>query len=121
MPAVNTCMGCHTIVAAQRPEIQKLAKYYNEKRPIPWVHIHKVPEYVHFPHVRHYADKDHCQKRIHRAHRQEIAFHLHGRPRRLRGRGAGDAAGAQEAVLGRESQLLGLDHRSARRAAPVER
>src|SRR6478672_11908202 len=51
MPAVNTCMGCHTIILAQRPEIPKLAKYSAEKRPIPWVRIHKVPEYVHFPHV----------------------------------------------------------------------
>lgn len=61
MPAVNTCMGCHTIVAAQKPEIQKLAKYYNEKRPIPWVRIHKVPEYVQFPHVRHVNAGVTCQ------------------------------------------------------------
>lgn len=61
MPAVNTCMGCHTIVAAQRPEIQKLAKYYADKRPIPWVRIHKVPEYVQFPHVRHVNAGVTCQ------------------------------------------------------------
>ena len=61
MPAVNTCMGCHTIVAAQRPEIQKLAKYAADKRPVPWVRIHKVPEYVHFPHVRHVNAGVTCQ------------------------------------------------------------
>lgn len=61
MPAMNTCMGCHTIVAAQRPEIQKLAKYNAEKRPVPWVRIHKVPEYVHFPHVRHVNAGVTCQ------------------------------------------------------------
>jgi hypothetical protein len=61
MPAVNTCMGCHTIVAAAKPEIQKLAKYAADKRPIPWVRIHKVPEYVHFPHVRHVNAGVTCQ------------------------------------------------------------
>ncbi|HKP14793.1 MAG TPA: cytochrome c3 family protein [Gemmatimonadaceae bacterium] len=61
MPAVNTCMGCHMVVAAQRPEIQKLAKFAADKRPIPWVRIHKVPEYVHFPHVRHVNAGVTCQ------------------------------------------------------------
>lgn len=61
MPAVNTCMGCHTIVGAAKPEIQKLAKYAADKRPIPWVRIHKVPEYVHFPHVRHVNAGVTCQ------------------------------------------------------------
>ena len=61
MPAVNTCMGCHLIVAAGKPEIQKLAKYYNAKKPVPWVRIHKVPEYVHFPHVRHVNAGVTCQ------------------------------------------------------------
>ena len=61
MPAVSTCMGCHTIVAAGKPEIVKLTKYYNDKRPVPWVRIHKVPEYVHFPHVRHVNAGVTCQ------------------------------------------------------------
>jgi hypothetical protein len=61
MPAVNTCMGCHLIVAAAKPEIKKLAKYAADKRPIPWVRIHKVPEYVHFPHVRHVNAGVTCQ------------------------------------------------------------
>jgi hypothetical protein len=61
MPAVATCMGCHTIVGATRPEIQKLAKYSADKRPVPWVRIHKVPEYVHFPHVRHVNAGVTCQ------------------------------------------------------------
>ena len=61
MPAVSTCMGCHTIVAAGKPEIQKLAKYYAAKKPVPWVRIHKVPEYVHFPHVRHVNAGVTCQ------------------------------------------------------------
>jgi hypothetical protein len=65
MPAVATCMGCHLVVRADRPEIQKLAKYYNfgqaGAKPVPWVRIHKVPEYVRFPHMRHVNAGVTCQ------------------------------------------------------------
>lgn len=80
MPAVSTCLGCHNLAAvgpnrpavAGRParkstEIQKLLDGYSTsgmnppKRPIPWVRIHKVPEYVHFPHMRHVNAGVTCQ------------------------------------------------------------
>lgn len=61
LPAVSTCMGCHTIVGLDRPEIQKLNKYAAAKQPVPWVRVHKVPEYVHFPHVRHVNAGVTCQ------------------------------------------------------------
>ncbi len=61
LPAVGTCMGCHTLVATDRPEIKKLTEYYNKKQPVPWVRVHKVPEYVHFPHMRHVNAGVTCQ------------------------------------------------------------
>src|SRR5688500_15538348 len=46
MPAVSTCMGCHLVARADRPEIQKLAKYYanGQGKPVPWGRINRVPE-----------------------------------------------------------------------------
>ena len=61
MPAVNTCMGCHLIVGAQKPEIQKLQKFWADSTPIPWVRVHKVPDYVQFPHMRHVNGGVTCQ------------------------------------------------------------
>jgi hypothetical protein len=61
LPAVGTCMGCHTIIGGDRPEIKKLTEYYNKKQPVPWVRVHKVPEYVHFPHMRHVNAGVTCQ------------------------------------------------------------
>ena len=61
LPAVGTCMGCHAIVGGDRPEIKKLTEYYNKKQPVPWVRVHKVPEYVHFPHMRHVNAGVTCQ------------------------------------------------------------
>ena len=71
MPAVGTCMGCHSLVKG-RPntrtaaEIKKLDRYWNpanpaRSRPIPWVRIHKVPDYVNFPHMRHVSAGVSCQ------------------------------------------------------------
>ena len=77
LPAVGTCMGCHTLIGPQRPamnglpkrtsvEIKKLQDYapigQPEKwKPIEWVRIHKLPEYVHFPHMRHVNAGVTCQ------------------------------------------------------------
>ncbi|MBM4195085.1 MAG: cytochrome C [Gemmatimonadetes bacterium] len=61
LPSVSTCMGCHTLVAGDRPEIKKLAEYAAKQQPVPWVRIHKVPEYVHFPHMRHVNAGVTCQ------------------------------------------------------------
>ena len=67
MPAVGTCMGCHTLVKARgSAEIKKLDRYWNvadptKSKPIPWVRIHKVPDYVNFPHMRHVSAGVTCQ------------------------------------------------------------
>jgi Cytochrome c7 and related cytochrome c len=77
LPAVSTCMGCHTIIGPSRPaldgkparvseEIKKLQAFAPIGQPdkwkaIPWVRIHKLPEYVHFPHMRHVNAGVTCQ------------------------------------------------------------
>jgi len=61
IPSVSRCMGCHKITAADRPEVQKLAGFFNTNKPIPWVRIFKVPEYVYFPHKAHVRANVKCQ------------------------------------------------------------
>lgn len=61
MPAMSTCMGCHTVAGVAKPEIQKLAGYWNRKQPVPWVRIHQLPKYVKFPHMRHVGAGVSCQ------------------------------------------------------------
>ena len=57
IPSPDVCMNCHTIARKDTPEIQKLTKYYEEKRPIQWKRIHRVPEFVYFNHSAH-VNKD---------------------------------------------------------------
>lgn len=67
MPSTGTCMGCHTIIKVNNsPEIKKLEAYWHptdetKRRPVPWVRIHKVPDYVNFPHMRHVNAGVTCQ------------------------------------------------------------
>jgi hypothetical protein len=76
LPAVGTCMGCHQVVRGPRPAIEGIADRDtaslnqllayatgtpNQWKPIPWVRIHKLPEYVHFPHMRHVNAGVTCQ------------------------------------------------------------
>jgi len=73
LPAVGTCMGCHLLVGPNRPDsthpgqfrksvgIQKLWEYNSKRQAIPWVRIHKVPDYVQFPHMRHVNAGVTCQ------------------------------------------------------------
>ena len=57
IPSVETCMGCHLVVAGgdstSRVEIKKVVTAWNEKQPIEWVRIHAVARHAHFPHQRH--------------------------------------------------------------------
>jgi hypothetical protein len=53
IPAVSTCMNCHTISRKTRPEIIKLKKFSDEGTPIPWKRVHRVPDYAYFNHSVH--------------------------------------------------------------------
>lgn len=53
VPSVKRCMGCHSVIKTDSPLIEKLTSYWNNKRPIPWVKVHNLPDHVYFPHKRH--------------------------------------------------------------------
>lgn len=53
VPALSTCVNCHTVARRDKPEIVKLFDYYDNNKPLPWKRIHKVPDYVYFNHSVH--------------------------------------------------------------------
>lgn len=61
VPSVSKCVGCHSQVATERPQIRKLMAYWENREPIPWVKVHDLPDFVHFPHKRHVAAGLECQ------------------------------------------------------------
>ncbi|MBP2673164.1 MAG: hypothetical protein H6Q84_4 [Deltaproteobacteria bacterium] len=50
IPSVQKCMMCHRTIATDKPEVRKVAQYWKEKKPIPWIKAIDVPNHVYFPH-----------------------------------------------------------------------
>ena len=61
IPAVSTCMGCHKIARADRPEIVKLTGFFERGEQIPWVEVYALPAHVKFNHKRHVKAGIICQ------------------------------------------------------------
>lgn len=52
-PSEEKCMTCHATVRTDSPAIKKLAEYAAQKKPVPWVQVYQVPDYVYFSHRTH--------------------------------------------------------------------
>ena len=53
VPPVETCMLCHSRVIITHPAIQVLREHYEQRRPIEWVKVNDLPEFVYFSHEVH--------------------------------------------------------------------
>lgn len=53
IPPTETCMNCHTSVWTNSPKIAPIIQSYNTGKPIPWVKIHQVADFVYFNHSAH--------------------------------------------------------------------
>ena len=60
VPSLNICMNCHLTVG-NGPDIKKLRDAYNNNKPIEWVKVHMLPDFVHFNHKRHVRKGVKCQ------------------------------------------------------------
>jgi hypothetical protein len=61
-PPLEKCMSCHTAIATEREEIRKLARHYEEKRPVEWNRVYSLPEHVYFSHKRHVKAQVDCSE-----------------------------------------------------------
>lgn len=53
IPATEVCMNCHVRVKPQSPKLVKVRESYSTGEPIPWVQVHRLPDYVYFNHQAH--------------------------------------------------------------------
>lgn len=61
IPPAATCMQCHSAIKTESPAIQKLAAYARNNRPIPWVRVYEIPDYVNFSHRTHVKAGNTCE------------------------------------------------------------
>src|SRR5438876_9912437 len=53
VPAASTCMNCHNQVLKDDARLALVRESFNTGTPIPWVQIHKTPDFVYFNHSVH--------------------------------------------------------------------
>ena len=63
IPPVSLCMNCHSEVQTKdsrgevKESIQVILDHWEEKKPIQWVKVHDLADFVYFNHSRHLTEK----------------------------------------------------------------
>jgi len=55
IPPVEQCVFCHKMVGMDLPEVMKLIAAWDNKEPVAWERVHRLPDsvrFVHEPHIR---------------------------------------------------------------------
>ncbi|MEO5961031.1 MAG: cytochrome c3 family protein [Opitutaceae bacterium] len=53
VPTAQTCMNCHNQVKPNSPLLAPIRESFAKGTPVPWVWIHKTPDYAFFNHAAH--------------------------------------------------------------------
>ena len=53
VPATHVCMNCHVRVKPTSPRLAKVRESYESGRPVEWVRVHRLPDFVFFNHQAH--------------------------------------------------------------------
>jgi hypothetical protein len=75
VPATQTCMNCHTQIKAQSPKLEPVRQAWKNGQPVPWVRIHKAPDYVYFNHAAHVNRGVSCVACHGHVNRMEVVWH----------------------------------------------
>ena len=62
IPPASVCMNCHHMLERQTIEIEKLKESVQEQRPIKWIKVHNLPDFVYFNHSQHVLSGVTCQR-----------------------------------------------------------
>jgi len=53
LPASSSCLNCHNQVLKDDPRLALVRQSAQSGQPIPWVRVHRLPDYVYFNHAAH--------------------------------------------------------------------
>ncbi|MBI4041765.1 MAG: cytochrome c3 family protein [Deltaproteobacteria bacterium] len=53
VPPTQVCMNCHSVVKRDSPEIKKVIQSFEANKPIEWIRVHKLSDFVQFKHQVH--------------------------------------------------------------------
>ena len=53
LPPTQTCLNCHQQIRKESPKLLPVRESYATGKPVPWVKVHDLPDYVYFNHSAH--------------------------------------------------------------------
>jgi len=75
IPSSSTCMNCHNQVLKDDPRLALVRESAASGKPIPWVQIHRVPDFVYFNHSVHVNRGISCVECHGRIDQMEEVYH----------------------------------------------
>jgi hypothetical protein len=75
IPSASTCMNCHNQVLKDDPRLALVRESAATGKPIPWVQIHRVPDFVYFNHSVHVNRGISCVECHGRIDQMEEVYH----------------------------------------------
>ena len=79
VPTNQTCFNCHGPgkgnIRSDSPHLEKVVKAQETGQPIPWVKVHKAPDYVYFNHSAHLNRGISCQSCHGKVNEMEVVRH----------------------------------------------
>lgn len=75
VPATHVCMSCHSIIKRDSELLAPVRASYESGDPVPWVRIHKAPDYVYFNHSVHVNRGVSCVECHGRVDEMEVVRH----------------------------------------------
>ena len=75
VPAASTCMNCHNQVLKDDPKLALVRESAATGKPVPWVQIHKTPDFVFFNHAVHVNRGVSCVSCHGRVDKMDVVYH----------------------------------------------
>src|SRR5882757_5312056 len=76
LPSSGTCMNCHNQVLKDDPRLALVRESAATGKPIPWVQIHRVPDFVYFNHSVHVNRGISCVECHGKVNKMEEVYHF---------------------------------------------
>ena len=61
VPSGSVCLNCHSRVKTDSPEIQRLTSLVSANQSVPWIKVHRLPDFAFFSHASHVSAGLACQ------------------------------------------------------------
>lgn len=61
IPPTKTCINCHSQIWSDSPYLEPVRASFREERPMEWVRVHDLPDFVYFNHSIHVAKGVGCE------------------------------------------------------------